>query len=773
MAGIRLVVLRSLPIAVAAWSQVGQVGAQQTQAGVDDLSRPETLVEFSTTEGTWLSLDVAPDGQTLSFELLGDIYTLPIDGGVARAVISGAAFQSQPRYSSDGRWLTFVSDETGADNVWVARSDGSEAYPLTSLTGSTVLSPAWSADDSRVFATVVEGGFGAQSASVWSFPLSGDEGDRVAENINGTGPTVVSAPAPGAYGPAPSHDGRFVYYTSLTPRPYGSRNGAASVVFRLDLSTGGSSPVALEGYNAMKPLVSPDGQWLAYAAMKNGQTGLKVRDLASGVERWLVFPIQRHQMEGRSTRDVLPNYDFSPDGRSIFIERNGAITRVAVESGEWTEIPFRADVSIPVRPRLSFQRRVASGPVEARAARHLAMGPDGRAAFSSLARIWVEGTSGSRPERLTDAERPREFMPAWSPDGRWIAYVTWNESGGALWKTLSDGSGSPAKLTDDAALWLDPVWTPDGSEIVALRAPRASGRAGRTTVPPDAEVVSMPADGGAHRVVASALGGRHPHFGSDPSTVFLSVAPASLVSVDMETGTRTEVARLAASEGRAALRMGPKSGQMMAVGGAGALALVVPAGGFDGAEVSLSEAVTVAPGSVAAAAWSVDGSEISWINGTTLSRVSVQRPNERTDVDLNVTLPRAVPIVHHRPDRRPGDHDGGVPGHRAGRHRDRRGPHHPRRTARNVRPAGGCSRGTDAGQDRPAWVHRRSRALRSQRRSTGARVDDSLCESCLRSHQPAKSAGATGRLRLSRRCCGGWSSEPAHLFDGPGAVWES
>ena len=112
-------------------------------------------INFSTTEGTWVSLDVAPDGSLLVFELLGDIFTLPADGGSARALITGRAFQSHPRFSPDGRYLAYISDESGSDNVWISEADGTNSRQISTLPRSGMLSPAWSADGLEVFTTVI------------------------------------------------------------------------------------------------------------------------------------------------------------------------------------------------------------------------------------------------------------------------------------------------------------------------------------------------------------------------------------------------------------------------------------------------------------------------------------------------------------------------------------------------------------------------------------------------------------------------------------------
>lgn len=610
------------------------------------LAAQETQISFTTTEGTWVSLDVAPDGGSLVFELLGDVYSLPVEGGRARPLLTGRAFQSQPRFSPAGRLLAYVSDESGSDNVWIAATDGSMPRRLTDKVGATMLSPAWSVDGSAIYVTVIASQDFSSFAEIWRFNVESGAGERVVENENGPSQPLVSAPAPGPYGAAPHPNGSDLYYTSLTPRPYGSRNGASSRVIRLSQESGRAEPVLLESPIAMKPAVTPDGRRLVYGAVRDGRTGLKVRELDTGDERWLAYPIQRNQLESRATRDVLPNFGITPDSRALFAAWNGRIHRIDLDDGTDRVVPFEVDVSLAVTPKLDFPRRVEQGPVRARRVQQLAVSSDGRAAFSALGRIWLAGLRGAEARRLTASVRPREFMPAWSADGRWVSFVTWDESGGHLWKAQADGSGEPIRVSDSAALWADPAWTPDGTSIVALRAPLGSALAvsgpGQGAVPPDAEVVVVPSEGGTPRRLMAADGGRRPHFGPSSDRVYL--AGPTLISVALDGSDRRLEARLGPDDGLGELRLSPNGTHVIATGGPATRLFTTPSQGLDGSELTSPVPMAVVADRPGLVAWSGDGGSVSAIAGVRLQTLRVSTPSASPlAVELDVSLPRATP----------------------------------------------------------------------------------------------------------------------------------
>lgn len=511
---------------------------------------PTRKVEYSTTEGTWISLDVSPDGKTIIFDLVGHLYLMGIGGGSATAITSGMPFDSQPRFSPDGKKIVFVSDRSGSTNVWISNTDGSGAKQITSDANSMFVSPSWTSDGRYILVSRMKPKAYLSGLELRMYDVQGGSGLAV-------GPERAEGqPEKNVVGAISTRDGRYFYYATRSPGP---GEGAKWQLARRDLRTGEEEIITSENGGAFRPVLSPDGTRLVFATHYDGGAAVRVRDLLTGEERWFKHPTQRDAQEsGVIDRDLLPGYAFTPDGESIVMTYGGKFHRLDLKTAQDTEISFQAKVLRELGPKLNFQTRVDEGPVEARLIQGAVESPDGgRIAFSALGHLYtVKRGSDEKPKRVTSIE-DGEFEPAWSPDGKTLAYVSWSpKNGGAVWKVAVDG-GEPTKLTRFIAYYAQPAWAPDGSVILALRAPRDMAlKQGDQWLRPigGLQLVSIPVDGTAPTVVTQAAHYSFPHFASGDRRIFVTQLQKpnlqnvnySLVSMNADGTDRREVLKLAA-----------------------------------------------------------------------------------------------------------------------------------------------------------------------------------------------------------------------------------
>ncbi len=504
----------------------GSEGAQEkSPGGAADKGgltlKPERKIAFETDEGTWVSLDVAPDGRTIAFELAGDLYTLPIAGGDAKALTTGMAFDAQPRYSPDGSQIAFVSDRDGAENLWIMKADGTGAKALTKEKQASFASPAWTEDGQGV--VVSRNVPGLRTFELWVYDTRGGSGIQITKAK--AKPETTPAEQHNALGAAVSRDGRYFYYATKRGGFAYNVNFPLWQIARRDRRTGDEDVLTQANGSAFRPTLSPDGRTLVYGTRFNTQTGLRVRDLTSGEDRWLKYPVQRDDQESRFTRDLLPGMAISPDGKDVIASYGGKIHRISIATGADTAIPFKASVALDIGPLLDFPARIEQGRVRARLIQGAAVSPDGtRVAFSAFGRLHTAPVTGGAPKRLT-AQSAFEYLPAWTKDGKSIVYVTWSSEGGHVMKAPVDGLAAPVAITRAAAFYRDPAVAPSGDLIVALRAPWQSRQEIETewggSEPAGLELVTISMSTGEVKSILPARGFGRPHFGPEADRVYV------------------------------------------------------------------------------------------------------------------------------------------------------------------------------------------------------------------------------------------------------------
>jgi Tol biopolymer transport system component len=491
--------------------------------------KPERTFRFDTDEGTWISLDVSPDGKTLVFELLGDLYTMPITGGETRRITSGLPFDTQPRYSPDGKRIVFLSERDGAENVWTCDPDGSKPQQVTRSKTSLYASPVWTPDGDYVVVSRQEDAL-ASLYQLWMYHKDGGTGISLTKSDSGQNSVgrVGGRPGIDALGAAFGSDPRYIWYARHRG---GFGYNLTFPLWQLATYDRETSKIVVQSDiygSSMRPVLSRDGKWLVYASRHDGETGLRLRDLSNGSERWLRYPVQRDDQESRYTRDLMPGSSFTPDSRALITSYAGRIWRVDVPGGRATAIPFRVRVEQEAGPLVKFSYPVDTGDVLVRQVRNPVSSPDGkRIAFSALDRLYVMDWPKGTPRRLT-RDSAHEQVPAWSPDGQWIAFVSWGDSGGTVMRVRSDG-GKPERLVTARGFFDLPAWSPDGRRIVVVRQPLDLRV--REKDPTGYDLAWLPANGGQLTRIAFVSPGGRPHFGQDTSRIYITDPNDGLVSM--------------------------------------------------------------------------------------------------------------------------------------------------------------------------------------------------------------------------------------------------
>ncbi len=476
-------------------------------------------IRFDTEQVSWLSLDVHPNGSTLVFEALGDLYTLPIAGGQATRITEGPAFDSQPRYSPDGNRIVFVSDRSGSENLWVLETGTEEPKQITKEKGTAEFaSPIFSPDGEHIVTS--RSTWGLRTFELWGYHVDGGKGVQITKaNANGKTP---SSQRPNALGAVYSPDGRYLYYARKAGGfAYNVRLPLWQIA-RRDLLEGREDILTAAQGSAFRPVISPDGTQLVYATRYEQQTGLRIRDLETGADRWLAYPVEHDEQESRFTRDLFPGYAFAPDGESLLYAANGRIEQLELTSGKARRIPMSVPIDQQLGPHLDFPYRVGQGPVKARLLQDPELSPDGsKLAFAAFMSIYVHDLVKKTTKRITD-ESLQAFHPTWSPNGKKLAFVSWKNGGGHIHDINARG-GRARQLTATAAHYTDPVYSPDGNRLVALRGSAHERLMREWDYGPavGADVIWLPARGGEGRTILPAAGLTQPHFGSDPERILL------------------------------------------------------------------------------------------------------------------------------------------------------------------------------------------------------------------------------------------------------------
>lgn len=469
-------------------------------------------VAFKTDEGTWMNLDVSPDGKTIVFDMLGDIYKMPITGGNAQLLRGGLAFEVQPRFSPDGKKILFTSDAGGGDNIWTMNADGSNAQQVTKEDFRLLNNAVWLNNEYFIARKHFTSGRSLGAGELWQFHITGGSGMQLTEKKNEQQDLNE---------PSVSPDGRYVYFSEDT-YPGGffqyNKNPMAQIfaVKRYDRQEGKIEEIIGGSGGAARPQVSRDGKRVAFVRRVGVKTVLYINDLATGESFPIYQDLSKDQQEAWTIFGIYTGFNWMPDDKAIVIWAKGKLLKIDVATGKAEPIPFTVDVKTKLAETLRFENKVYEDKFTAKVIRNCVTSPDeSYIVFNAVGYLWKKDMPNGTPKRLT-TDTDFEGEPCFSPDGTSLVYISWNDEAMTSLKKLDLKTNKTTKLTTEKGIFRTPQYAPDGKTICFRKEGGNSDQG--YTFSKKAGLYTLPSEGGTATFVTER--GENPRFSNDGKRLF-------------------------------------------------------------------------------------------------------------------------------------------------------------------------------------------------------------------------------------------------------------
>lgn len=424
-------------------------------------------ITIDTKQTTWSNLDVSPDGKTIVFDMLGDIYSMPINGGKATALTGDMAWNTEPVFSPDGKTIAFISDRKVGDNIWLMNTDGTDLRQVTKESRHILHNPEWSPDGNYLVGKQGHmSGRSIAAGSIWMYHKSGGTGVEVRERLHGKKSQKNVAE------PIYSPDGQYLYYsvdaTSGHVWAY-NKNSVGSIfeIRRKELATGIEETVIRGAGGAIRPKPSNNGKHMAFVKRVDDQSALYVKNLKSGIETLVYLGLDRDLQETNGEHGNTANFAWTPDDKRLVFWAKGTFHSVGVKKGDVKNIPVHVKAEKQVTPALRFAVDVAPDTFKVKMARWTQLSPDGKKAlFQAVGYIYVRDTKSGKVKRLTKQNDHFEFYPSFSPDGKRVVYTTWDDDKLGSVKVVKLRNGRGTTITKEPGHYVNPSFSSDGKKVL-------------------------------------------------------------------------------------------------------------------------------------------------------------------------------------------------------------------------------------------------------------------------------------------------------------------
>ena len=480
---------------------------------VENTPGPSKKVTITTDEGTWMNLDVSPDGKTIVFDLLGDIYNLPIEGGKATLLAGGKAWEIQPRFSPDGKQISYTSDKDGADNIWIMNTDGSDKHALTKETFRLLNNASWTPDGQYLVARKHFTNTRSLGAGeIWLYNKAGGDGIQLTKRKNDeqdAGEPVVSP------------DGKFIYWSEdITPGPNFQYNKDPNkgiyAIKSLNRETGEINIIAGGAGGACRPQLSPDGKLLAFVKRVRLKSVIYLHSISTG-EEWPVYDDLSHdQQETWAIFGVYPNFAWTPDSKNLIFYAKGKIWNMDVTTLNATQIPFEVTSQQTITDALHYPQRVFQDEFTVKMIRQLATSPDGKmVAFNAAGYIYTKTLPNGIPTRITNTA-DLEYAPEFSPDGKSLVYIGWTDELKGSVNRIDLTTHIVTRLTTEKGFYYTPKFSNKGDKIIYRKG--VGNEISGFAFGENPGIYIIPATGGAPQLIIN--NGINPQFSTDDSKIY-------------------------------------------------------------------------------------------------------------------------------------------------------------------------------------------------------------------------------------------------------------
>jgi tricorn protease len=386
-------------------------------------------------------------GNQVVFTYAGDLYTVPVQGGVARRLTSDPkGFEMFARFSPDGKTLAFTGQYDGNTEVYVMPSEGGEPRRLTHTAtlerddvsdrmGPNNIVMAWKDNETVVYRS---------RRNHWN-PF---KGELTLARLSGGVPQALPVPRGGWCSFSP--DGQQMAYNRVfrefrTWKRY--RGGQADEIWLHHFGTGETTRLTSDPAQDIFPMWHGDRIYFVSEREESHQANLYVMDLKTRKPRRLT-DFTEFAVKFPSLGDT-----------GIVFENGGYLYRLDFQTEKAVRIPveIREDLAIGRGGLRDVSKETTSYEIA----------PDGaRALIGARGDVFTVPAKNGATRNLTQSPGVHERNAVWSPDGKWIAYVSDQSGEDEIWIRPQEGSGEPRALTSGADTYkYEIVWSPDSKRI--------------------------------------------------------------------------------------------------------------------------------------------------------------------------------------------------------------------------------------------------------------------------------------------------------------------